>query len=52
MLAVLNVIVRSASLFWLKPVYSEWLLLKPCCMGMCEEFSPTLEFLRIIVNIQ
>ena len=41
-----TVIVRSGSLFWLKPgamvffmvcsaVLVEWLLLKPCCLEMC-----------------
>ena len=41
-----TVIVRSSSLFWLKPVAMmlfilcsavlvEWLLLKPCCVEMC-----------------
>ena len=42
-----TVIVRSGGLFWLKPVAMvlfmlcsavlvEWLLLKPCCVEMCE----------------
>ena len=41
-----TMIVRSAGLFWLKPiamvlfmlcgaVLVEWLLLKPCCVGCC-----------------